>query len=334
MPSRMPRPTLAFLLFAGVVGCAGVPAGAQEPVEQEEEKAAAEQSSESDQAGSGETSDDEASSDRQSRRAQRREQRRAKATAEEGEETVEAAEDDDSEAQSEDEPDSDSDADSDSDKPARLIFTTDAACQIYVDGLSEGTLEPGDELEVGVELGEVAIRAVSTRVLQAIWEKEIELDEPGESEYRVRMARAVRQFRKEERKEGIFRDPKSELMWPRRDSARDLDWREADEYCSELETGGFESWRMPTLDELESLEAVWAVSGYKIRGSIVLTECCTWSSDLESESRAWTYNFRFRKSFATNVGYELGLRALCVSELIEPPEEDEDAQDVVETDGS
>lgn len=222
------------------------------------------------------------------------------------------------------------DEDDDRDEPVLLRLTTDEPCLVMVDGKVEGTLQPDGELEVGVDLGEIVVRATGTDVPQAIFEKTLELEEPGEESVRIRMGRAIRQLRKRERKEGIFRDPKRGLMWPKRDSGRDLDWRAAGEYCETLRTGGFEDWRLPTLREIESLNAIWQRTGYKILGGILLTDCCVWTSDREGD-RAWTWDFRSRRDYPTNIGYELGLRALCVH--VWAPEEDEEAEASEETDG-
>lgn len=206
------------------------------------------------------------------------------------------------------------DPESDSDGPLLLLVTTDAKSVVYVDGRIEGQIEPGEKLEVRVDLGEIAFRATSVDVPGAAWDKTLEFEEPSAQAVRIRMKKAIRLFRRQERKTGVFRDRKTELMWPKRDNAFDVDLRRAYAYCRDLPTGGFEDWRLPTLGELESLEAIWQVSGYKILGEIALTECCMWSSDYDGTERAWTFNYRFRKAFQTNAGYAIGLRALCVRE--------------------
>ncbi len=116
-------------------------------------------------------------------------------------------------------------------------------------------------------------------------------------------------------------------MWAKRDNGMDVDLRQACSYCRDLGTGGFDGWRLPTLEELESLQAIWLTGGFKILGGIVLTECCMWSSDYDGSERAWTFNYRFRKGFQTNAGYKIGLRALCVRQWnpeTEPETDDSD----------
>ncbi len=202
--------------------------------------------------------------------------------------------------------------DADDQETVQLTVTADAKCTLYVDGELEGRVEPVEPLEVEVDTGEVKLRAASTAVAGAVWEETLELVEGGEQSVRIKMKRTIRQFRKEERKTGVYRDTETELMWPKRDNGRDVDLRRAYAYCRDLETGGFDDWRLPLLDELRSLEAIWARTGFKIQGGITLSECCPWSSDYDGEMRAWTFNYRFRQAFEANAGYALGFRALCV----------------------
>lgn len=42
------------------------------------------------------------------------------------------------------------------------------------------------------------------------------------------------------------------LMWELADSGG-LEWSEANDYCKDLETAGFDDWRLPSIDELRSL---------------------------------------------------------------------------------
>jgi hypothetical protein len=225
------------------------------------------------------------------------------------------ASDSDDESGSDSDSSSDDDSDSDSDYPAELVITTDAPCHVYVDGLSEGVLEPGETLEVGVDLGEIAVRASAVEATRAVWEKTLTYEEEGQVEtIRLRMKKAVRKMRAEERQTGVFRDRGTSLMWMRRDNGRDVDLRDAYKFCRDLDVGGYDGWRLPTLEELRTLEAMWERAAYKIHGDITLSECCMWSTDYDGSEKAWILNFRFRKPFETNAGYKLGLRALCVRE--------------------
>ena len=47
-------------------------------------------------------------------------------------------------------------------------------------------------------------------------------------------------------------DHKTGLMWARDESKRG-DYASAEKHCAELRLGGFDDWRLPTLDELQSI---------------------------------------------------------------------------------
>ena len=51
----------------------------------------------------------------------------------------------------------------------------------------------------------------------------------------------------------IIEDPVSGLFWQRDIPKKGMIWKEAEKYCSELEYGGFDDWRMPTISELKTL---------------------------------------------------------------------------------
>ncbi len=51
----------------------------------------------------------------------------------------------------------------------------------------------------------------------------------------------------------IIEDPKSRLFWQRDVANKGMIWKEADEYCSKLNYGGFHDWRLPTISELKTL---------------------------------------------------------------------------------
>jgi hypothetical protein len=48
-------------------------------------------------------------------------------------------------------------------------------------------------------------------------------------------------------------DHKTGLQWAAEESAKELTFADAEKHCAELRLGGFEDWRLPDLEELESL---------------------------------------------------------------------------------
>lgn len=116
----------------------------------------------------------------------------------------------------------------------------------------------------------------------------------------------------EEKITKVYLDLKSGLMWAARDNGRDIDWRRATRYCSELELASYSDWRLPSLDELEKLYRPMSGNQFKAPGEISLTSCCPWSSTKKSENSAWNFNFQYRKPFSGALSYTYDLRALCV----------------------
>jgi hypothetical protein len=107
-------------------------------------------------------------------------------------------------------------------------------------------------------------------------------------------------------------DSKNGLMWPTLDNGADVDLVRAEAYCEELEFAGHQDWRLPSIEELETLHRVMANATYKMPNEIRLSACCPWSSTRRGERSAWNYNFRNRKRFSGTVTYSYDHRALCV----------------------
>jgi hypothetical protein len=141
--------------------------------------------------------------------------------------------------------------------------------------------------------------------------------EESEREVQIKMVRSLLDFERQQRLTETYRDLKHGLMWRRHDNAADVRWQQAVEHCQNLRLGGFEDWRLPTLNELESIRSLWSGATYKVVGPISLSGCCPWSVDRRGDEEAWNFNFRYRRRFVGHVNYSLGLRALCVRTMSE-----------------
>lgn len=219
------------------------------------------------------------------------------------------------------EPDSDSDSDEQEPPFATLVISADSPCNVYVDGVFKGSIEDGDEpLEVEVESSPVLLSGVSTEVSGARYDMEeddaLELEENEIREFELPILDAIGEFRLVERRQKVWRDLDLGLMWPKRDNAANITWPKARTYCEDLETGGYENWRLPSIDELESLEAKWSIRPYKIEDSIFLSSCCVWSGTQPAEGTALNVDFRYRRRFEANRNLSYSLRALCVREMV------------------
>lgn len=63
--------------------------------------------------------------------------------------------------------------------------------------------------------------------------------------------------------------------WAAATNGADVPWGDADAYCRALRLDGHDDWRLPRLDELETLLDPEAADG--IRAPVQLDACCLWS---------------------------------------------------------
>lgn len=69
------------------------------------------------------------------------------------------------------------------------------------------------------------------------------------------------------------------LVWAVESNGKDIKWPEAVEYCENLELAGHDDWRLPSLDELETLHDPDAPGGEGIREPLLIGDCCLWSGE-------------------------------------------------------
>ena len=215
------------------------------------------------------------------------------------------------ETETETETDEEEDA-GESEKQATLKVECDLDCTVTV-GLQPAREVKADEvLSIEIEPGAVRVKAFVTGIFEASTFEDVTAEAGQRVRVRLKMDKALAELRKVEARDRTYRDPDTRLMWPNRDNGTDLEWQEAIDYCEGLQHGAWEDWRLPTLAELEDIEAMWSLRPYKTADPISLTSCCTWSSDRIDEENAWNFNYRFRRPFRGHVSYSLSLRALCV----------------------
>lgn len=129
-----------------------------------------------------------------------------------------------------------------------------------------------------------------------------------------------------ERRAKTYHDPKTGLLWTRGDNGKDINWPQAVRYCDELEAAGYDDWRLPSIEELESLHDRKAAKKFNTPDAVQLTACCPWSVSQRDEGSIWNFNFHFRRRFSGSSTYTFELRALCVrtpapDEVFPAPEE-------------
>jgi len=96
---------------------------------------------------------------------------------------------------------------------------------------------------------------------------------------------------------GIVLDTKNGLMWASKDNGKDITWNDAKKYCEDYRGGGYQDWRMPTIDELMMLYDAGS-EGYaqeccktcaKVRITRLITLTCfgPWSSGKSKKGVAY-----------------------------------------------
>ena len=120
-----------------------------------------------------------------------------------------------------------------------------------------------------------------------------------------------------EREETIARDtwidPTTGLMWARRDSGANTTFSQARAFCQNLTAGGFSDWRVPGIDELESLCNKATPEGEScMRSPLSLSGFWAWGS--ETKNAFPIFNFAQSRRYGDNRGSDMSDngRALCV----------------------
>lgn len=183
------------------------------------------------------------------------------------------------------------------------------------------SLEKLDRLVFTLSQGKDYLEARNYQSAIASFRHALELD-PGHKEAASLLART----QKEEEsivertvgfikfKNGTVLDTRTGLMWAAKDNGKDIDWSNAKRYCENLTLGGHRDWRLPTIDELESLhKEKAAIFLAEKKGIIRLTNCCPWSSETKwGVSVAYSFDFLYSELSSFRIPHSGGNRALPV----------------------
>ncbi|HWG21414.1 MAG TPA: protein kinase [Terracidiphilus sp.] len=110
-------------------------------------------------------------------------------------------------------------------------------------------------------------------------------------------------------------DSATKLMWAGRDNGADVTLAQAYDYCTRLRTAGHSDWKLPQLDELESIydAKVENAKGNKIKGNIQLSSWWIRSGTPgEKGGENWTVNFGIGYKQSDKTDSATNERALCV----------------------
>lgn len=142
-------------------------------------------------------------------------------------------------------------------------------------------------------------------------------------------------------------DLQTRLMWTMNDDGKDTKWKEANQYCEELRTGGFSDWRLPSIDELGTIfdrtstrdtvplrstktyftggsvaeDRAGSYWPYHARNEINLTGPAVWSGTPDGYNDImWMFFYSTGKKDGAVTSYKRETRALCVRPYVAPTE--------------
>jgi len=127
------------------------------------------------------------------------------------------------------------------------------------------------------------------------------------------VALCVTAFSEESRQPSTWTDPKTNLTWAAADNGSAVSRSQAIEYCRSISLSGQKDWRLPEIDELQTLFGGTPDDrGYRLIGPLKLTGWA-WSATVGKESgQGWALDFGDGARASVADG-DAGLnRALCV----------------------
>ena len=108
-------------------------------------------------------------------------------------------------------------------------------------------------------------------------------------------------------------DPLTGLMWAKKSSDQEVNWRQAMKYCKALQLGGYNDWYLPTIDELKPLFSVFE-NNWAVRGSQHLSGW-NWSSSSAANAPGTVWSINLSPSGGVpnfSRDEKEGMHALCV----------------------
>ena len=124
--------------------------------------------------------------------------------------------------------------------------------------------------------------------------------------------------------DGTVTDTKTGLMWAQTDSLGHIAWKDAKLYCENIILSTYNDWRMPTIEELEtlfddSIDGYETICGHKVKASPQIELSCgfVWSSEILSVPggylvSAYAYNYSKGYRYSARMTKDRGYRALPV----------------------
>jgi len=220
-----------------------------------------------------------------------------------------------------------------------LLVKSDVDCNWKLDGKAMSLLKADESTIVPVSPGEHRIRAVTTDAMTEIrieaevdqGQKIVEIQMKDEHDRELKSQQEEKLKKQAEAEVALhptWTDPDTRLMWARKDNHSNVTWNEASDYCAKLQLAGYNDWRLPTIEELQSINDPSVSIPYddgdgaihvSVKGNLKLTGSA-WSSSPGQEpdsplpkAQALTfYRTEEPVSFPTSDFFVANMRALCV----------------------
>jgi hypothetical protein len=228
----------------------------------------------------------------------------------------------------------------------KLYVTTDMDVNWKLDGQPMDPLKSGDRKIVPVSPGEHLIQAattdgVATSRTRFNTANLTKFDDVEKGMFWVSIGLKMQHDRRLEMQDAetarvpakadsapnsTWTDPATGLMWTKKDNGSDVDWNQADAYCSNLKLADSSDWRLPTVEELQgiddpsvSIKTMFDAgnASVHVKGNLKLTGR-QWSSSQgdypgKPFQGAWVFDFGGEKPGTSGfLGVSYSLRALCV----------------------
>lgn len=116
---------------------------------------------------------------------------------------------------------------------------------------------------------------------------------------------------------GVALDPGTGLEWTGRDHAESLPWEDADRYCRGLVVGDRRGWRLPEVDELQTIydprfDEPCGTRRCHVDAAIGLGGPYVWAVTTRGPGTRFYFDFGYGTRYSPTIGPELVRRTLCV----------------------
>ena len=193
---------------------------------------------------------------------------------------------------------------------SNLRVRTDSPARLEIDGADVGLLEPGVWKQFLVTPGEHQFQA-KPPVGAGAWKRTVIVSSALPTDLDIPLRATL--LRDEVTRAGYWHDRRTNLIWAAADSGSGVTVSQARSFCRNLTAGGFHDWRLPEIDELQTLFGGPADErGFRLVAPLKLSGW-SWSATPGHEpAEHWTLDLGDGARASVAAG-DAGLnRALCV----------------------